>query len=104
VSHSGPPWQFEADSVRLTVRVVPRARRNEAAGIVDVGQGRTALAIRVRAPAAEGAANSALIEFLAAALAVPRAAVVIESGAKSRLKRVRIEAPDPDRLGRMLGL
>jgi uncharacterized protein (TIGR00251 family) len=53
-----------------------------------------AIKIRLGARAVEGAANEALLEFLAAALRVPRRRCVLVSGQTSRQKRVRIEAPD----------
>jgi uncharacterized protein YggU (UPF0235/DUF167 family) len=53
-----------------------------------------AIKIRLGARAVEGAANEALLEFLAAALQVPRRRCVLMSGQTSRQKRVRIEAPD----------
>ena len=43
------------------------------------------------APPVEGAANESLVRVLAAALDVPRSGVVIESGAASRVKRVRVD-------------
>jgi uncharacterized protein (TIGR00251 family) len=70
----------------LTVRVIPRAGRSEVAG--ERGQ---ALVVRLAAPPVEGAANVALVSFLAAALDVPRRAVVIVSGERSRDKRLRVE-------------
>lgn len=45
----------------------------------------------MRAPAAEGAANQALLQLLAGQLSLPRTAVVLERGATSRLKRLRLE-------------
>ncbi len=46
--------------------------------------------IRVAAPPVGGAANDELIRFLAEALCIPAAGVVIESGAGGRRKRVRV--------------
>ena len=43
-----------------------------------------------RRPPVEGAANDALIEFLAAALRLPRRDIRIVSGERSRRKRVAI--------------
>lgn len=48
------------------------------------------LVIAVRERAIEGAANDAVAQVLAAALAVPRRAVVLQSGAHSRRKRFTI--------------
>lgn len=44
--------------------------------------------MRLAAPPVEGAANDALVEFLGASLGVPRRAVQIVAGQKSRTKRV----------------
>ena len=49
------------------------------------------LVVRLAAPPVEGAANEALIEFLAAAFHVPRRAVQILSGDRDRRKRVAID-------------
>src|SRR3990172_559085 len=72
--------------VTLAVRVIPRSSRNEVAGV----QG-DALKVRLTAPPVEGAANAALIEFLAKQLGVRTSAVSILSGDKSRHKTVRVE-------------
>jgi uncharacterized protein (TIGR00251 family) len=74
---------------RLFVRLTPRAKRDEIAGVIEV-EGRPALAVRLTAPPVEGAANKALIAFLAERLGVPKSAVTIETGDKSRLKIVRV--------------
>ena len=42
--------------------------------------------VRIAAPPADGAANAELIAFLAGLLGVPKKAVVLRSGASSRLK------------------
>ena len=85
------------------MRLTPRAKRSESTGIVDAGSGEAALAVRVRAPPVEGAANAALIDLLAQALDVPRSAIAIESGERGRLKRLRIEGVDVARLERLVG-
>ena len=48
------------------------------------------LKVRLAARAVEGAANLALIEFLAERLGVPKRNVVILAGAHSRAKRVAV--------------
>ena len=73
------------DSVTFAVRVVPRSSRNQ---IVGVEGG--ALKIKLTAPPVEGAANAALIEFVAEWLGVRRSAVSIVSGDKARNKLVRV--------------
>lgn len=47
--------------------------------------------VKLQARAVEGAANQALVEFLADHYGVPKRSVRIESGLKSRLKRVVID-------------
>jgi uncharacterized protein (TIGR00251 family) len=74
-----------ADEAVLHVRVTPRARRN-ALGPMEDG----VLAVRLAAPPVEGAANKALIAFLAEAFGVSKSAVRVESGERSRHKRVRV--------------
>jgi uncharacterized protein (TIGR00251 family) len=57
--------------------------------------------VRVSAPPVEGAANDALIEFFADALHVPRRAVQILSGDRSRQKRVAIAGVSGDQIRKM---
>jgi uncharacterized protein len=71
--------------IALTVRVQPGASRDEVVGEVE-----GALKVRLRAPAIEGRANVALIEFLAELLKRPKSAVRILSGERNRLKRLEI--------------
>jgi uncharacterized protein len=83
-------FQPDGNGVRLTLRVTPRARRSQITGPVEAGEGRSALAVKLAAPPVEGAANEALIAFLAQELGVGRSALRIVSGEKSRLKVVRV--------------
>jgi len=70
----------------LAIRVIPRARRSEVAGLRG-----DALLVRLSAPPVDGAANAALLEFLADALNIPRKQVKLVSGERSRDKTVRID-------------
>jgi uncharacterized protein (TIGR00251 family) len=76
---------FTAGTVIFAVRVQPRASKDEIAGEIA-----GALKIRLQAPALEGRANEALIEFLAELLKTAKAAVRILNGERSRIKRVEI--------------
>jgi uncharacterized protein len=69
----------------LELHVQPGAARTEFAG--KHGE---RIKVRLAAPAHEGKANEALIEFLADYYGVPRRDVRIVSGFKSRRKRVTI--------------
>ena len=74
-----------AAGVELDVRVIPRARRTEMAGLRG-----DALLVRLAAPPVEGAANDLLVELLASQLHLPRRAIRIVSGEHARLKRIAI--------------
>jgi uncharacterized protein (TIGR00251 family) len=68
------------------LHVQPGAKRSEFAG-----RHGERVKVRLAAPAVEGKANAALIEFLADYFGVPRRNVSIVSGVRSRAKRVAIE-------------
>ena len=70
----------------LELHVQPGASRSEFAGERD---GR--LKLRLAAPAIEGKANAALVEFLADYFGVPKRNIRIAAGLKSRRKRVIVE-------------
>ncbi len=73
--------------LRFDVRVQPRASKDEVAGVRD-----GALRVRLRAPPVEGAANDALVDFLADELGLSRRQVRIVSGLGSRSKIVEVDA------------
>lgn len=87
----------EGTAVLVDVKVQPRARRQ---GVVGVEGARVKIALT--APPVDGAANDALVLFLAEALGVPRRAVQIVRGQTSRLKTVRIEDATADAVRRAL--
>jgi uncharacterized protein len=69
----------------FSVRVTPRARRDEIGGEHD-----GALKVRLTAPPVEDRANEALRRLLAERLNAPVSAVRIVAGERSRTKRVAI--------------
>ncbi|MQY51448.1 DUF167 domain-containing protein [Rhodocyclus gracilis] len=81
--------ESECDSARLrvilTLHIQPGAKKSEVAG--EHGD---ALKIRLAAPPVDGRANAALLDFLAARLALPKAALTLKSGQSSRRKRVEV--------------
>jgi uncharacterized protein (TIGR00251 family) len=79
------------DGVVIDVRVIPRSSRSGLAGIRD-----DALLLRLHAPPVDGAANAEVVEILSDVLGVPRRAVTIVTGGRSRLKRVRVEGVSAD--------
>ena len=89
------PFTIDGDGLRLAVRLTPRARRTEAAGVVAGADGKPALVIRVAAPPVDGAANEALTVWLAKAVGLPKSAVEILSGHTARIKIVRLAGDPP---------
>ncbi len=79
------------EGVLIAVRVVPRAARAGLAGIRE-----NALLVRLHAAPVEGAANAELIEVLADALGVPKRAISISAGERSRRKTVLIRGLSAD--------
>ena len=73
------------DGVVIDVRVIPRAAKSGIAGTRDA-----ALLVRLNAPPVEGAANAELIEVISKVLGVPKRAVTIVAGERSRSKRVAV--------------
>ena len=73
------------DTVTLSVRVIPRAKRSEV-----VGAGGDSLKVYVTAPPEAGRANDALIAVLAEWLDVKRQQIEILAGASGRNKLVCI--------------
>ena len=79
--------------IRLKVRVIPNARKNEIAACTG-----DEIRLKIKAPAVEGKANAALIEFLAELTGVPRSKIEIKAGEKARLKVIELEASSPDEI------
>jgi uncharacterized protein (TIGR00251 family) len=76
--------------IRLAVRVTPRAKKSVIAGTIVAADGKAVLSVRLAAPPVDGAANKALVDFLATMIGVPRSAVRIVSGDTSRLKMISV--------------
>jgi uncharacterized protein (TIGR00251 family) len=77
--------QERGGTVIFAVRVAPRSSRN-----AIEGEYQGALKVRLTAPPVEDRANDALVRLLAEHLNVPRSAVRIVAGGKSRTTRVEI--------------
>jgi uncharacterized protein len=74
------------EDTTLDIKVIPRAGRTALAGMRH-----GAYLVRLAAAPVEGAANAALIAFLAQLLDLPKRQIEIVSGEKSRAKRVKVK-------------
>ncbi len=81
-------FRWEGEDLLLELQVQPRASRDELAGVHG-----ERMRVRVTAPPTEGKANERLLGFLADLCAVARRDVILERGAASRTKRVRVRKP-----------
>jgi uncharacterized protein (TIGR00251 family) len=93
---AGLDVQQRDGAVRFTVRVQPRASTSEIAGVVG-----DALKVRLQAPPVDGAANEALVAFLADELGVPKRDVRVVTGHTARTKVVEVVGIDRARAARL---
>jgi uncharacterized protein len=84
-------------SAEIRVRLQPRARRNEIAGVRG-----GVVVVRVTAPPVEGRANEALRRVIARRARVAKGRVEIVRGTRSRDKVVRVQGLDEVSLKRRL--
>ena len=70
----------------IAVRLTPRSSRDEILGLEN-----GVYRVKLTAPPVDGKANKALIAFLSKTLRVPKRAITIVSGGKSRDKTLSIE-------------
>lgn len=77
---------------RLTVRVQPGASVDRIEDVHTDDAGRTYLKVRVRAIAEGGKANKAVEHLVAKWLKLPKSAVQVVTGGKSRIKGLDIDA------------
>jgi uncharacterized protein (TIGR00251 family) len=81
----------------IRVYVIPSAKIDKVSGEYN-----GAIKIKLRAPAVEGKANTALRRFLAERLSIPHRAVALERGGRSRDKMIRIDGLSEEDIRRRL--
>ncbi len=86
-----PCLRASAAGAEISIHVQPGASRTEIAGLHG-----DAMKVRIQARAVEGAANEALLNFIAGALGVARREVKILRGEKSRRKVIEVRLPEED--------
>jgi uncharacterized protein (TIGR00251 family) len=77
----------------VAIRVQPRASRDRVLGMRG-----EAIAIALKAPPVDGAANAALLKLLARELQLPVAALELVRGATGRSKWIRVEGWSADQV------
>ena len=80
----------QPDGVTLTIKLQPRAAKNEIGEILG-----PELRVRVTAPPVDAAANEALLRLLAKTLDCPRGKVALLRGHTTRHKLVKIYGATP---------
>ena len=98
-----PVWRQRDDGISLDLRVTPGARQAGIRGVQDVGEGRVALAVAVRAKAQDGKANKAVIALIADAIGIAPTRISLLSGAQGRRKSLHL-AGDPQSLARSVSV
>lgn len=89
------PYQITPEGLRLVVRLTPRAGRDGVDGVATTPDAGTHLRLRLSAPPVEGAANEALIAFLAKALGLRKSDIRLLAGDRSRVKRLLLAGDGP---------
>ena len=82
---------------RISIYVQPRASKTMVAGLHD-----GCVKVRLAAPPVDGAANAALIEFVAERLGIAKSRVRIVTGQTSRRKVVEVDGVSAEQLAEAL--
>lgn len=90
---AAPAYRFSENELVLRLHVQPGASSTGWGG----RHGEQALKLRVAAPPVDGRANQECLRFLARAAGVPKGAVTLLRGGRSRDKTVRIAPLDEER-------
>lgn len=81
-------YQWEGATLRLSLKVQPRAKRDAFLGPLGAH-----FRVQITAPPVDGKANQHLRRLLATTFDVPLAQVELASGEGARVKQLRIRAP-----------
>ena len=77
----------DEEGIRIRVKAVPRAKRNQITGFTADG----CLRVRLAAPPVDGKANQMLEKVLSENFQVPRADISIIAGVHGRIKTLKIK-------------
>lgn len=85
------PWRVVDGGLELAIRLTPKAGQNRRDGVSQDPSGKPVLLVRVAAPPVDGAANKALLIFLAKTCGIAKSRIRFISGESSRIKRLHLE-------------
>ncbi len=88
-----PFLKAHPEGTLLSIKVIPRASRNEIGGAIA-----DELKIKVTAPPVDSAANRAVIELLAETLDCPKSAIVLIHGDTARHKTLLLKGLTPQQV------
>jgi uncharacterized protein (TIGR00251 family) len=97
------PAAPDGQGIVIQVRLTPKSSAARIAGAGLHGE-KPVLKAYVTAPPEDGKANAALVHMIAAWLGVPKSAVTVASGQKSRLKSVLVAGDSASLLGKLAEL
>ncbi|MBN9071629.1 MAG: DUF167 domain-containing protein [Rhizobiales bacterium] len=104
MTDSAAPWHLDGDTLRLFVRVTPRASRDAITGPGSDSAGRAHIAVKVRAVPEDGRANAAVERLVAEWLGIGRTEVRLVAGATARLKTLEVADAVPQTVERLKAL
>ena len=84
---------------KIVIYCQPGAKQTQCVGLHD-GKPK----IQLKAPPVDGAANKALIAFVADACGVPKSAITIELGSSGRTKRLAVAGLSDEQIASALGM
>jgi uncharacterized protein (TIGR00251 family) len=93
-----PTFKDAKSGTAISVKVIPRAKKNEVAGLMGDGSVR----IRITAPPVEGAANQALVEFLSQLMNIHKNQIEIVAGLSSERKLITLVGISPQSVEEIL--
>ena len=96
------PWTWHPDTqtVSIRFRLTPKASRDKIGTRTETAAG-PCISAYVRAIPENGAANRALIVLTAKWLGIPKSTIELTTGAKSRIKTLRLNSADPTLIARL---
>lgn len=76
-------YRYNADGILISIHLLPKASKDQIVGIY-----KNSLKVKISAPPVDGAANQALLKFLAKYFKIAKSNVVLIKGERSREKIV----------------